>query len=70
MCVCSDQFYLISAYECQPGNFACTGVDAIEGDGCVPDVYLCDGHEDCSNGMDEEGCDCKCDISTLHCNSQ
>ena len=50
----------VSAYECQPGQFQCAGIDALDSDGCVPDIYLCDGHEDCTNGQDEEGCDCKC----------
>ena len=50
---------LFAAYECQPGNFQCAGPEAIDSDGCIPDVYLCDGHEDCLDGMDEEGCDCK-----------
>jgi hypothetical protein len=47
------------AYECQPGNFQCAGIDAIENDGCIPEIYLCDGHKDCDDGLDEEGCDCK-----------
>ena len=44
---------------CQPGKFECAGVDALEGDGCIPEIYLCDGHEDCKDGHDEKGCECK-----------
>ena len=48
------------AYECQPGYYQCAGPQAQgEGEdaGCVPAVYLCDGHEDCYDGSDELGCD-------------
>ena len=51
--------HIIVGYVCQPGKFECAGTDAIEGDGCIPEIYLCDGHEDCKDGHDEKGCDCK-----------
>lgn len=50
---------IFAAYVCQPGKFECAGVDAMDGDGCIPEIYLCDGHADCQDGHDEHGCDCK-----------
>ncbi len=50
-------FVSFSAYECQPGKFQCAGIEAMSADGCIPEIYLCDGHEDCEDGHDEKGCE-------------
>lgn len=46
--------WLTETRDCPPDHFSC-GV----GKACIPNIWKCDGHEDCSSGLDEDRSVCK-----------